>query len=271
MFVGKNAIAVFTVLSGVATGSCAFGVSALAADPVVVKQVAPAVVADTWSIEVTPYFWMAGLKGPVRVGPRLPQVEVDQSFSDIFDDLDGAFTGLAVVRYGRFGFSTDLSYTGTTTAVPTPSPMFGRGHISEEVFFATVAGSYTVLENSNGSLDVMGGIRIWSWDSALELPLAGLGISLTASQDKSWVDPVIGLKGRVNLTDKFFLVGYGDIGGFAGGSDYTWQLLGTIGYQATENIAFSAGYRHLAVKYEDKGYERDVAFSGPILGATFKF
>jgi len=51
---------------------------------------APTLAANGWSGQVTPYIWAAGVGGnitPFRGGPTLT---VDDSFSEILKDLDGA-------------------------------------------------------------------------------------------------------------------------------------------------------------------------------------
>jgi hypothetical protein len=48
------------------------------------------------------------------------------------------------------------------------------------------------------------------------------------------------------------------IGGFGAGSDVTWDLLGSVGYQWNERFAIVAGYRALGVDYDDDGFVYDV-------------
>jgi hypothetical protein len=39
----------------------------------------------------------------------------------------------------------------------------------------------------------------------------------------------------------------------------------------SKTVTFFGGYRYLAVNYDRSGYVFDVALSGPVLGATFRF
>ena len=48
-------------------------------------------------------------------------------------------------------------------------------------------------------------------------------------------------------------------------------MLGTIQYQVADYLTLDAGYRYLAVDYDDGGFLFDVALSGPIIGASFRF
>ena len=66
-------------------------------------------------------------------------------------------------------------------------------------------------------------------------------------------------------------VAYGDIGGFGVGSHLTWQLLGGVQYDVSSRWSLSAGWRHLDINYDHKGFVFDAAMDGPILGAVYKF
>jgi opacity protein-like surface antigen len=47
--------------------------------------------------------------------------------------------------------------------------------------------------------------------------------------------------------------------------------LGVLQYEVAESITLEAGYRYLAVDYDDGGFLFDVAMHGPIIGASFRF
>jgi hypothetical protein len=54
------------------------------------------------NLELTPYFYAAGIDG--EVSARGQTVNFDRSFSDIVSNIDAAFMGLAVISYDRFVF-----------------------------------------------------------------------------------------------------------------------------------------------------------------------
>ena len=60
------------------------------------------------NFELTPYLWAAGIDGKLDVGNE--SVHFKQSFSDIVNNLDSAFMGLAVVSYDRFVLYADFDY-----------------------------------------------------------------------------------------------------------------------------------------------------------------
>jgi hypothetical protein len=68
----------------------------------------------------------------------------------------------------------------------------------------------------------------------------------------SWTDPVIGLRGRLNLTKAFYLTAETDIGGFGIGSDIAVQAYAALGCQITRNIFSEVGYRYYYDDFRDE-------------------
>ena len=63
---------------------------------------------DTWHMEMSPYLWIAGMAGTVSVKGHTARVE--QSFSDIFQNLKLGIMGLAEIRRGRLGVITNVMW-----------------------------------------------------------------------------------------------------------------------------------------------------------------
>ena len=55
------------------------------------------------------------------------------------------------------------------------------------------------------------------------------------------------------------------------GARRTWQALGTLNYVLTDHLSASAGYKALAVDYNEDGHVFDATLSGPVLGLTWRF
>jgi outer membrane autotransporter protein len=68
----------------------------------------------------------------------------------------------------------------------------------------------------------------------------------------SWVDPLIGLRGRLNLNKAFYLTAETDVGGFGLGSDIACQAYAALGCQVTRSIYTEIGYRYLYDDYRDE-------------------
>ena len=77
--------------------------SAAATSPTLAQDTAPATA--SWQLSVTPYLWATALKGDARVGRT--KADVDASFSDILDNLNGALMLSVEARRGRFGLLSD--------------------------------------------------------------------------------------------------------------------------------------------------------------------
>jgi hypothetical protein len=223
-----------------------------------------------WSFALTPYVWFASLDGDIGAIPGLPPASVDAGFDDIIENTDLTLMLAAEARRGRFGIVTDFSYLGLSADGDTPGPLLGAAEVESDTIFATVAGFYRAVAGDRLSLDVLAGARIWYVDTQIDLS-AGVLPATGVGDDELWADPVVGLRWNTRLGRGFFLAGAADIGGFGVASDFTWQLLGTLGYRFSDRFSARAGYRHLVVDYEDDGFVWDVDLSGPILGASFRF
>ena len=249
---------------------------ALAADAV--QEPLPSVesVDSGWTFTVTPYLWMAGLDGDVGLFGREP-VPVDQKFGDILGDLEFAGTVVAELHNGSWGVVADVMYVKTSadseiTRTIGGVPVELDAGVDTESFTATVMGEYRVLSNGRATVDLMAGARIWSVDNDISAKLAAGGATVadfSGSDGDTWVDAIVGAKARVNLDAKWYVNGWGMIGG--GGSDLTWDVLAGIGYQWTDRFSTSLGYRALGVDFEEDGFVYDVVQHGPVLGLQFRF
>jgi opacity protein-like surface antigen len=226
-----------------------------------------------WSFRASPYIWFAGMNGDVGVNENLPTIDVDVGFRDIFDAIDWFPPPVMLVgevRYERFAFITDFVYLGLEGEDErTRGPVTVAAELELDTIIWTFAGSFRAVDSDRVSLDVLAGGRLWNLDA--EGTLAGPLAVRQRSGSQTWVDPIIGIAGWVELGGGFALQAEGDVGGFGVASDIDWQLLGTLQYQVAESVALEAGYRYLAVDYDDGGFLFDMALHGPIIGGTFRF
>lgn len=219
-------------------------------------------------VQVTPYVWFTGSGGTLRPFEGGPTLEVDNSFSDLLENLDAAFFVSGLVRSGRFVLVSDFSYASVsrdgTVPVPGLGPAPAEGKLRQTSF--TLASGYRVVDAAQGTLDLLVGARAW-WVRA-DVDLAGV---IQRSPRLDFVDPIIAARGNVSIAPGWSAIGYVDVGGFGAGSDSTYQVLGTVNFQVAERVFLSAGHRHLAVDYQDGGTRVDMQMSGPLIGATLRF
>ena len=82
---------------------------------------------------------------------------------------------------------------------------------------------------------------------------------------------MIGAKGRLNLGSRFYLAGWGMIGGFDVSSKLDWDLSGGIGYEVSKRFSLIAVYRAVGVDYKNGPFVFNVVQQGPILGGVIRF
>lgn len=242
-----------------------------------------------WALQVTPYMWAAGLDGRISPFQRAPTIEVEKSFSDVLEDLN--FGGFVNVwgRYDRFVFSGDVMYVDTTdshASGPLPAlqiPGLGvtippganvNATVDSKQFMATLQGGYQVLDTPQFTLDALAGVRFWhiSNDVTVTASHASIGTrSASHGESFGWVDPVIGMRAFVPLSEKLSLQAQGDIGGFGAGSEFSWSAMATVNYVFNSQLSASLGYKVLDVDYDHDGHVYDTQLSGPVLGMTYRF
>jgi hypothetical protein len=91
------------------------------------------------------------------------------------------------------------------------------------------------------------------------------------SDRHEWLDPYIGIRGRLNISSRFFAGARADVGGIGIGSDLTWQAFAGVGYKLTEHIDAELGWRHLVIDYEEDDFAVDATLSGVTIGMAFRF
>lgn len=223
---------------------------------------------DKWHFVFSPYFWMAGLHGTTG-GPNRT-IQVDESFGDIFHALKFAFMGVFEAHKGKWAVQTDVEFVSLEDDRVTPGPLFSSANAKIKTFVFTPEVGYKIYHDPDkGSfVQLLGGTRIWHISTDLNFN-AGVLPAVRINQSRSWVDGVVGLRGRAALSEKVFFLGRFDVGG--GGSKFTYQLFGGLGYSINERIAIVGGYRALDVNYDKNNFLYDTNQRGPIMGIGFKF
>ena len=245
------------------------GTAATAADlPDVAPAPLPAPTEERWEFAFAPYLWAAGLDGTVAQFGLQP-TDIDLSFRDILENLDIAFMGVAEVRRGRFGLASDIVYTKLSGGGTGPAGIFSAS-LENQLFIGTAMAEYRVVQDGRSSVDVMAGARLWSVDTDVRIT-SGVGLGFTGSDSATWVDPMIGVKTRIQGASPWYLTAWGMIGGFGVSSDIAWDAFAGIGYELGERWALVGGYRGLGVDYESGDFKFDYIQHGPIFGAIFRY
>lgn len=257
-FAAASAVAVF----------CIFTPGAKAADfgyPSTAAEVVP----GGWTIIVAPYLWAAGLEGDVGVGGRT--AHIDESFGDIIADFDIGFMGVTEVRYNRFAVFSDLTYARLSSTDRTPFGILANKiSTTSTSLMWTAAAEYRLVDTPRSNLDFLAGFRLFSIGNELAFKGGPLG-GVSADKTETWADPIVGLKGNVDLTVRLYLTAWAMIGGFGVSSDSVWDVMGGAGYRFNEKISTVLGYRAAGVEYEKDGFTYDTVQHGLFTGIVFRF
>lgn len=220
-----------------------------------------------WRVRTSLYGWFTRLDGDMTFRGRT--VPVDVPFDRIFDNLKFTFMGLVEVGHGKWSFMSDVFYAKLE---PSVSTRFATFDSQIEQFIGNFAVFYHMVETPTTRFDVYGGARVNWMETDVDIQGKGpLGKSFSESADKTWVDPIVGVRLHRDLTDKFFVRAVADIGGFGISSDITWQAMASLGYRVTENASLGLGYRGLGTDYTRGGTTYDVISHGLLLGLEYKF
>ena len=218
-----------------------------------------------WAVQLTPYVWGTALSGEVRPLAGGPKLEFEESFSDVLENLDGAFFLTGLARRNRLILFGDLSWSSSSQSGLVGPGVPASGQIRQT--WVTLAGGYRVAEGPEATLDLLVGARAWNTNASVSIPTLGL----SAESTFSFTDPLLMARSNLRIAPRWSALIYGDIGGFGVGSEESFQAVGTLNYQLSDQFYLSAGYRYLTLDYQRDGRELDLQISGPVVGATWRF
>ncbi len=244
-----------------------------------VEQPAPVPVpapASEWEFRLEPYAWLAGISG--TTGVLNQKIPTDLSFSKVFEHLKMTLSGQLEVRKGRWGLMTDFFYADIGGFIDRRNPRIQQFAVDNKEFVFNGALAYRVYQTDKVTLDLFAGGRLNSVRLRItqfrdiSLPFTAPNfVYLSNSQTKTWVDPFVGLRTKIFMTDHLFLAMYGDIGGFGVGSHLSWQVYPTVGWKFNRRVSAELGWRILSNNYTSGGFTYNVKQQGLYSGFNFTF
>ena len=226
-----------------------------------------------WQYSANIYLWGAGVSGTAQNG-----AEIDVSFSDIVSSLDFALMGGIEARRDRWLLLGDALYLKIQEDdggfIPVAGAPGGGATVAANVTtkskMLNLAGGYNLVNNESGTLYGIFGARYLDIDTNLSVAVGGPGPGVVRgirASGSGW-DAVIGIRGNLNLNDKWYLPYHLDVG--AGESDSTWQAVGGVGYKfGWGDVVFA--YRHIDWELGSDRVIDQIDFSGPALQAKWYF
>jgi len=241
---------------------------------------------NDWHFAATIYGWFPDIGGHTNLPVNDTTIGVD--IGTILDHLKMTAQGSFEFRKGRWGGYTDIVYldVGETNnetrnveigGVTSPATVTSSLEFDLKSTFVTFGGTFQLADSSSASSALLFGARLASLKQELDWEFTGnfgpiTPPPLTGNRSTStdqW-DMIVGIRGQFNLgADGKWAVPYHvDMG--TGDSDLTWQAVLGVSY------SFGWGdigvvWRHLDYDLESGGAFDDLNFSGPAVGAKFRW
>lgn len=200
-------------------------------------------------------------------------------FDKLIKNLEMAFMGGFAARNDRWSVGFDLIYVDAKKSANKPIGNIegigltrGGSLELESWIFAPYVG-YVLHASDQGRFEVLGGLRYLDLQGTLTADISVPSQPIWQFRKKwsetNW-DAIIGLQGWVNLSSRWFLPLYVDVG--TGDSDSTWQAFAGLGYRFSK-VNLMGGYRYLDYNFDAKpdSLMAEMSIGGPVLVVNFQF
>jgi hypothetical protein len=248
------------------------------------------VCADTtedWEFGLSIYGWFPDISGTTSF-PTGGGGDFTVPIGDILDNLSFTFQGSFDARKGHWGMFTDVVYMdlgkkksllneGSIGGNDWPVDITAKVGFDMKSWIVTAAGYYRLVDQPKHTFDMVAGLRYMDVSQSLDWSINGnVGEIPLPERDggskvgATYWDAIVGMRGRLALgqNNTWYMPYYLDIG--TGDSDFTWQAVGGIGY-AFKWGELAAVYRYLSYDLPSSTPIADMDFSGPEIGAVFRW
>jgi opacity protein-like surface antigen len=231
--------------------------------------------ADDWRFRLSFPIWMPGISGDMTVRGRELSDGKGNGGGDFWETLDFAAMVHFEAEKGPWGGYVDLLYV----SFKDERDIVGgqrSADVNLDAFIGELGGYYTFVMPKPGvkgwgmfRADVLAGVRVSSLDISLETDQRDLGRNLTL------VDPIVGARLELGLTDWLSFKLRGDIGGFGidpgTTSNFVWNVDTGLEFHLAKWCDVGIGYRWLDYDFESGSTECDLLLSGPVVTIQFRF
>jgi hypothetical protein len=228
-------------------------------------------------------FWLpTTLEGTAELGGV--ESSIDVSLRTLVDDLSWVAEGGFEAGYGDWsllfwGFSgvleTDSKTQGPIVGELDTTGKLRAAHADVAVAYQLGEWPLAINDSSRWSLEALGGMRYWDLD--VSVSLRDDGRSVGSDVEENWVDAIIGVRTKLQLTEKIRASLRADMGGFNIGTSAKndWGLLVTTEYQLSDRTYFILGYKYIDLDWsKGSGSSRaayDLKLYGPTVGVSIEF
>jgi hypothetical protein len=168
-----------------------------------------------WQFQITPYVWGAGIGGRLVPFTGITEIQFEESFSEVLEDLDAAEFLAASARRGLLVFAGDLTFSKVSKNGVVGGGVPARARL--QTASLTLLAGYSVVQTPDTTVDLMAGFRAWDVKASVQVPAA----AIAESPAKQFVDPLLAVRGTFQIAPRWSTTVYADIGGFGVGSEDT--------------------------------------------------
>ncbi|MCZ6862731.1 MAG: hypothetical protein O7I42_21110 [Alphaproteobacteria bacterium] len=243
---------------------------------------------DEWRFSVQPYlFAPVSTTGTSTVAGG--SVDLDLNLKDLLNYLNFMASGRVEAWKGDFGLIIDAYYVniGGDETIGLPAGGTVGVDVDMKQFWFDLLGAYRVAHGAYDetgrryAIDLQAGVRYnrlrqeIDADVSVDIgPRAGFQKSLGGTED--WFEPVVGVRGMAQISDRWTIGARADFGGFGvGDDDLQWKVIAGFDYRAWERTSVKFGWQFYGIDYStnrsDGKFAYDVFMTGPYMALTFRF
>jgi hypothetical protein len=264
------------------------GAAAVLAGGLFAPETATAQTSGAWQTSASLYLYLPSVSGKTSYPADAGGTPINISTDQILDNLEMTFMGSMDVHNGRWGVFTDVTYLNfgrsrnqssdfTIGDIGLPAGTTADLELDFEGWAWTLAGEYRLASDAGLTVDLIGGVRLldvqqrlnWNITGSLG-PLPPSSRTGTTEVSQTLWDGIVGVKGRYTFgaQSQWSLPFYADVG--TGDSDLTWQAAAGVGY-AFKWGDLTALWRYIDYEMKPGSMMQNIRFSGPMVGATFRW
>ncbi|MCK5394977.1 MAG: hypothetical protein KAJ32_03245 [Gammaproteobacteria bacterium] len=221
---------------------------------------------EDWQFVLTPVLWNASVDATLSDGGSGGDLPIDPDYRFFtLENLDDYLSLKFEANHGRIGFLFDslrARYQDDT------SNTIASFTVGTELGFIKAAARYQLFEEHK--LDLIAGVQ----NSFLDIDQALIIGSMPGSTTKhsyDWTDPLIGLRYKYPISQKWLIWLRGNMGGFNVSTQRIIDLSTDIQYLINPTISFTMGYRYLEIDFKEDDVLYGVTLDGLHIGLGIHF